>query len=345
MIPKTMKAAVVRGPGKPLKIEEVPVKEPKGNEILVKVIASGVCHSDVHAALGEWDVPTLPLVIGHEAIGHVVALGPYVTSVKEGDVVGVPWLNRACGHCGYCASGHEVLCGDQDNSGFSVDGGHAEYVIADANYVGRFPKEGIDFYEMAPILCAGLTVYKGLKTSNLKPDDWVAISGVGGLGHLAIQYAKVMGYNVAAIDIADEKLDFAKENGADITVNAAKTDPWTFLQEKVGGVHAVVITAVENEAFKDSHKGLRRGGTITPLGIPDGSVEMPIGPTIMNEYTLRGSVIGNRQDLQEAIDLAVRGKVKTRVTKAKLEDLSDVLDKLKNGKIIGRMVLEISQPV
>ncbi|MTH17721.1 alcohol dehydrogenase AdhP [Flavobacterium sp. LC2016-01] len=346
MIPKTMKAAVVREFGKLLTIEEIPVKEPKGNEVLVKVVACGVCHSDVHAAHGEWPVkPHMPLVMGHEGIGYVAKLGPSVTSLKVGDIVGVPWLNRACGHCDYCSSGAEPLCGDQDNSGYSVDGSYAEYVIADANYVGRFPDSGFDFYEMAPILCAGVTVYKGIKSSNLKPSNWVAISGIGGLGHLGVQYAKAMGYKVAAIDISDEKLAFAKELGADLLVNASKNDPGEFLQKEVGGVHAIVITAVSHSAFENVHKAIRRGGTITLLGIPDGDIKVPIFDSVLCEYTVRGSLIGNREDLQESIDLAIQGKVKTFVTKSKLEDINDVLDRLEHGKIKGRVVLDISTPV
>src|ERR1700753_2612333 len=215
MLPHKMKAAVVHHFGAPLQIEEVPVIKPVENQILVKVLACGVCHTDLHACNGDWPVKAkLPLVPGHEAIGYVLAAGPGVKDVREGDVVGVPWLHSACGCCEYCITGWETLCEHQQNGGYSVNGGFAEYVIADARYVAHFPPN-IDFAAMAPIICAGVTVYKGLKETETKPGEWVAISGVGGLGHLAVQYAKAMGMHVAAIDVADDQLALAKSLGAD----------------------------------------------------------------------------------------------------------------------------------
>ena len=179
MLPKKMKAAVLHEFGKPLRIEEMLVKEPGLNQILVKVITCGVCHTDLHACEGDWPVkPNLPLIPGHEGIGYVVALGKEVKNIKEGDIVGVPWLFSACGCCEYCITGWETLCETQQNGGYSVDGGYAEYIVADANYIARFPA-GINFLEMAPIVCAGVTVYKGLKETNAKPGEWVAISGIG----------------------------------------------------------------------------------------------------------------------------------------------------------------------
>jgi propanol-preferring alcohol dehydrogenase len=223
MIPKMMKAAVVQEFGQPLVIKEVPV--PGDTQVLAKVITCGVCHTDLHAANGDWPVkPQLPLIPGHEAVGYVVALGAGVKNVAIGDIVGAPWLASACGCCEFCITGWETLCEEQKNGGYSVNGGFAEYVVADARYVAQFPK-GIDFAEMAPIICAGVTVYKGLKETEVKPGEWVAISGVGGLGHLAVQYAKAMGMHVAAIDIADDKLELAKELGADIIFNAKLADP------------------------------------------------------------------------------------------------------------------------
>ena len=210
MLPKTMKAAVVRTFGQPLQIEEMPVRMPGPYEILVKTITCGVCHTDLHAASGDWPVkPVLPLIPGHEAIGYVAALGAGVTGLKEGDIVGVPWLYSACGCCEYCITGWETLCEKQKNGGYTVQGGYAEYVTADARYVARFPA-GINFTSIAPIICAGVTVYKGLKETDTRPGEWVAISGIGGLGHLAIQYAKAMGLHVAAIDVADDKLELAR---------------------------------------------------------------------------------------------------------------------------------------
>lgn len=341
MIPKTMQAAVVRDYGQPLKIEEVEVKRPGRYQILVKVIASGVCHTDLHAIDGDWPVKAkMPLIPGHEAVGYVAAVGEDVKNVKEGDAVGVPWLYSACGSCDHCITGWETLCEDQQNGGYSVDGGFAEYVIADARYVGHLPKN-TNFLEMAPILCAGVTVYKGLKETETKAGEWVAISGIGGLGHVAVQYAKAMGMHVAAIDIADDKLALAKRLGADLTVNAKDTDPGEFLQKEIGGTHGALITAVSPIAFKQGLEVLRRKGTLALNGLPPGSFDLPIFETVLKRITVRGSIVGTRKDLQEAIEFAAEGKVKANVTSAKLSEVNDVLDKMKKNQIEGRMVLEI----
>jgi propanol-preferring alcohol dehydrogenase len=344
MLPKTMKAAVIREFGSLLKIEEVEVKRPGRNEILVKVIASGVCHTDLHAIEGDWPVkPKMPLIPGHEGVGYVVAVGPDVKNVKEGDAVGVPWLYSACGGCDQCITGWETLCDTQQNGGYSVDGSFAEYVIADARYVGRLPSN-VNFMEMAPILCAGVTVYKGLKETEVKAGEWVAISGIGGLGHVAVQYAKAMGMHVAAIDIADDKLELAKKLGADLVVNAKNQNPGEFLKKEVGGMHGALITAVSPIAFKQGLETLRRKGTMALNGLPPGNFDLSIFDTVLNRITIRGSIVGTRKDLQEAIQFAVEGKVKATVTSAKLEDVNDVFDKMKKGQIEGRVVLEIAKP-
>lgn len=344
MLPKTMKAAVLHNFGGPLSIEEVPVKVPGENQILVKVVTCGVCHTDLHACHGDWPVkPKVPLIPGHEAIGYVFALGPGVKNVKEGDIVGVPWLFSACGCCEYCYTGWETLCELQQNGGYSVDGGYAEYVIADARYVAHFPKN-INFLEIAPIICAGVTVYKGLKETDVKPGEWVAISGVGGLGHLAIQYAKAMGLHVAAIDVADDKLQLAKELGADIIVNAMEHDPGEILKQESGGMHGVLVTAVSPIAFKQGLSALRRKGTISLVGLPPGSFDLPIFDTVLNRLTVRGSIVGTRKDMQEAIEFAVEGKVKATVHADKLENINAIFDDLQKGDVSGRIVLEINKP-
>jgi len=341
MLPKTMKAAVLHQFGGPLSIEEMPVKEPGENQILVKVITCGVCHTDLHACNGDWPVKSkIPLIPGHEAIGYVYALGKGVKNVKEGDIVGVPWLFSACGYCEFCYTGWETLCESQQNGGYSVDGGYAEYVIADARYVAHFP-QNINFLEVAPIICAGVTVYKGLKETDVKPGEWVAISGIGGLGHLAIQYAKAMGLHVAAIDIADDKLQLAKELGADITVNAMEHDPGEILKQESGGMHGVLVTAVSPIAFSQGISALRRKGTISLVGLPPGNFDLPIFDTVLNRFTIRGSIVGTRKDMQEAIEFAVEGKVKATVHASKLENINAVFEELKKGEVDGRIVLEI----
>nr|WP_199082944.1 alcohol dehydrogenase AdhP [Pedobacter sp. ASV19] len=344
MIPKKMKAAVIHAFGEPLHIEEMPVREPGENEILVKVIACGVCHTDLHACEGDWPVkPKMPLVPGHEAIGYVVALGRGVQKIKEGDVVGVPWLYSACGCCDYCYTGWETLCETQKNGGYSVDGGFAEYVVADSRYVAHFPSN-INFTEMAPIICAGVTVYKGLKETDARPGEWVAISGIGGLGHLAVQYAKAMGLHVAAIDISNDKLQLAKDLGADLTVNAKEMDPGAFLKKETGGMHGVLVTAPSPIAFNQGLSALRRKGVLSLNGLPAGTFDLSIFDTVLNGTTIKGSIVGTRKDMQEAISFAVEGKVKATVKSAQLEDINTVFEEMKKGDISGRMVLEISKP-
>ncbi|RYG07635.1 MAG: alcohol dehydrogenase AdhP [Chitinophagaceae bacterium] len=343
MLPRTMKAAVIREFGKALQIEEVEVKRPGKNEVLVKVIASGVCHTDLHAVEGDWPVkPKMPLIPGHEGVGYVVAVGQDVANIKEGDAVGVPWLYSACGGCEHCITGWETLCATQSNGGYSVDGGFAEYVIADARYVGHLPKD-TNFLQMAPILCAGVTVYKGLKQTEVKPGEWVAISGIGGLGHIAVQYAKAMGMNVAAIDIADDKLNLAKRMGADLVVNAKNEDPAVALKKETGGMHGALVTAVSPIAFKQGLETMRRKGTMVLNGLPRGNFDLSIFDTVLNGTTIRGSIVGTRKDMQEAIQFAVDGKVKANVTAAKLEDVNEVFAQMKKGEIDGRVVLEIAK--
>ena len=229
---KTMKAAIVTEFGKPLVIDEVTVPAIEPGKILVRIAATGVCHTDLHAADGDWPVkPRPPFIPGHEGVGHVVAVGAGVKHIREGDRVGVPWLYSACGHCEHCLGGWETLCHSQQNAGYSVNGTFAEYCLADANYVGLLP-DNVDFHHIAPVLCAGVTVYKGLKMTEARPGEWVVISGVGGLGHLAVQYAAAMGMNVAAVDVDDSKLELACRLGASVVVNAVRENP-------VQRIHAV----------------------------------------------------------------------------------------------------------
>lgn len=338
---KTMKAAVVHAFGEPLAIREVPVPLPGAGQVLVKVAASGVCHTDLHAAEGDWPVkPNPPFIPGHEGVGHVVAVGAGVTHVKEGDRVGVPWLYSACGYCEHCLGGWETLCESQQNTGYSVNGGFAEYTLADAGYVGRLP-DNVGFLEIAPILCAGVTVYKGLKMTETKPGQWVVVSGIGGLGHMAVQYAKAMGMNVAAVDIDDSKLDLAKRLGAEVTVNARNQDPAKYLKEQIGGAHGALVTAVSPKAFEQAMGMTRRGGTIALNGLPPGEFPMSIFDMVLNGTTVRGSIVGTRQDLQEALDFAGEGKVKATVAADKLENVNEIFDKMRAGKIDGRIVIDM----
>ncbi|WP_298948442.1 alcohol dehydrogenase AdhP [uncultured Paracoccus sp.] len=339
---KMMKAAVVREFGKPLYIEDAPIPEPGPGQIQVKIEACGVCHTDLHAAYGDWPVrPNPPFIPGHEGVGYVSGVGAGVTNVKEGDRVGVPWLYTACGHCEHCLGGWETLCESQQNTGYSVNGGFADYVVADPTYVGHLP-ESIGFIEIAPVLCAGVTVYKGLKMTDAKPGDWVAISGVGGLGHMAVQYARAMGLRVAAVDIDPSKLKLAQELGAELTVNAMEQDPGTYLKKEVGGMHGVLVTAVSRPAFAQALGMARRGGTIALNGLPPGDFPLPIFDTVLNGLTIRGSIVGTRLDLQESLDFAAGGMVHAHTATARLDDINDVFARMQGGKIDGRIVLDLA---
>ena len=300
---RQMKAAVVRKLGAPLTIDEVPVPEPSEGMVQVAVQASGVCHTDLHAAEGDWPVkPAPPFIPGHEGVGFVSIVGKGVKGVKEGDRVGVPWLYTTCGHCRHCLGGWETLCTQQLNTGYSVNGGFAEYVVADPSYIGLLPAD-LPFAEVAPVLCAGVTVYKGLKVTDTKPGDWVVISGIGGLGHMAVQYAKAMGLNVAAVDIDDGKLELARRLGASVTVNAAtETNPVAaIIKATDGGAQGVLVTAVSPKAFEQAAGMVARGGTMSLTGLPPGNFPLSIFNMVLNGVTVRGSIVGTRLDLREAL--------------------------------------------
>ncbi len=340
---KTMKAAVVRAFKEPLVIQEVPVPAPGAGQILVKIAASGVCHTDLHAADGDWPVkPKPPFIPGHEGVGHVAAVGVGVSHVKEGDRVGVPWLYTACGHCRHCLGGWETLCEQQQNTGYSVNGGFAEYVVADPDYVGHLPGN-VSFVEIAPILCAGVTVYKALKVTDTRPGDWVVISGIGGLGHVAVQYAKAMGLNVIAVDVDDAKLELARKLGASLGVNARKADPAAFVKKEVGGAQGVLVTAVSPKAFEQAMGLVGRGGTVSLVGLPPGDFPLSIFNTVLNGITVRGSIVGTRLDLQEALDFAGQGKVKATVATERLESINDIFSRMRAGDIQGRMVIDFQK--
>ncbi len=336
---KTMRAAVVRAFDKPLVIEDVAIPEPGPNDILVKFAATGVCHTDLHAAKGDWPVkPKPPFIPGHEGVGFVAAIGKNVKRVKEGDRVGVPWLHTACGCCTPCRTGWETLCASQQNTGYSVNGSFAEYALADPNFVGRLPAH-LDFGPAAPILCAGVTVYKGLKETEVRPGEWVAISGVGGLGHLAVQYAKAMGMHVVAVDVHADKLDLARNLGADLALNALEVNVGEEVQKVVGGVHGVLVTAVSPTAFDQAFNMMRSKGTMALVGLPPGRMALPIFETVLKRITVRGSIVGTRQDLEEAIEFAAEGKVATHYSWDKLENINAIFARMEEGKIDGRIVL------
>jgi propanol-preferring alcohol dehydrogenase len=338
---RTMQAAVVRELGMPLAIEEVPIPEPEENQILVRIAATGICHTDLHAAKGDWPVkPNPPFIPGHEGVGTVTACGRAVRRIKEGDRVGIPWLHTACGYCSYCRTGWETLCGSQLNSGYSVNGSFAEYALADPNYVGRLPS-ALEWGPAAPILCAGVTVYKGLKETEVKPGEWVVISGIGGLGHMAVQYAKAMGMHVAAVDVNDDKLGLATSLGAEIALNAKDTDVAAEMQRLVDGAQGALVTAVSPRAFEQAFDMLRARGTMSLVGLPPGKMSLSIFHTVLKRITIRGTIVGTRQDLEEALAFAGDGAVSTHFSWDRLENINDIFARMEDGKIDGRIVVKM----
>jgi propanol-preferring alcohol dehydrogenase len=339
---KTMKAAVVRTFGRPLVIEDMPIPTPGPGEVLVRIRATGVCHTDLHAADGDWPVkPTPPFIPGHEGAGIVAGIGPGVTGLKEGDAVGIAWLHDACGACEHCMTGWETLCEAQHDSGYSVNGSFAEYAIGSAAYVARLPAD-VDFAAMAPILCAGVTTYKGIKETEARPGEWLAISGIGGLGHVAIQYAKAMGLHVVALDVTEDKLALARTLGAALAVNAKAPDAVEqVLRQTSGGAHGVLVTAVSPPAFAQALSLVRRRGTVSLVGLPPGDFATPIFEVVLKRITIRGSIVGTRKDLAEAVAFAAEGKVRAHIHTARLDDVNTIFADLKAGQVDGRMVITL----
>lgn len=340
---RTMHAAVALHFGKPLVLKDVAIPSPGPGQILIKTEACGVCHTDLHAARGDWPVkPSLPFIPGHEGIGTVSAVGAGVTAVKEGDRVGVPWLYSACGHCEYCLAAWETVCPDAQFGGYTKNGGFAEFILADPNYVAHIPA-GLSSTEAAPLICAGITTYKGLKVTEARPGEWVAISGIGGLGHLAIQYAKAMGLHVCAVDIDDGKLEHGKRLGADAVVNANAGDPGAAVQKITnGGAHGVLITAPSLGAFKQGVAMTRRRGTCVLVGLPPGDFPLPLFDVVAECITIRGSFVGTRKDMGEALAFAAAGQVKADIELQPLSAINQIFERLQGGDVPSRVVLDFA---
>ncbi len=332
------RAAVVHDFTSPLTVEQVPRPVLDVGQVLVKVEACGLCHTDIHAANGDWPVkPSPPFIPGHEGVGIVTELGPGVSEVALGDRVGMPWLGYACGNCDYCVSGRETLCLEQKNIGYSIDGGFGEYAVAYADYVVKIP-EGVDPIDAAPLTCAGVTTYKAVKVAGTRSSDLVAVFGVGGLGHLAIQYAAIAGGRVIAVDIHDEKLQLARELGAEFTVNAVQEDPIEAIQ-RLGGADQAIALAVSPRAFEQAYGSLRRGGTLVFVALPaDNEVTLPIFETVLNGITIIGSIVGTRADLREVFELHAAGKTTVIRETRPLETVNDSIADVEAGRVAARIV-------
>lgn len=336
-----MKAAVVYEFGKPLVIEEVNKPVPGPGEIVVKVETSGLCHTDIHAAHGDWPVkPKLPLIPGHEGVGIIESVGAGVTHLREGDRVAMPWLGYSCCTCEHCIGGWETLCESQQNTGYSIDGGYAEYAKAHASHVVKVP-HGVDPFAAAPLTCAGVTTYKAVKVSGARSSDLVAVFGIGGLGHLAMQYAKIAGASVVAVDLTPDKLSLAKDLGADYVVNAREQDPVEFIK-KLGGADASISTAVSPKAFMQAYSSLRRGGKMVLVALPaDNNIQVPIFETVLNGTSLIGSIVGTRNDLAETFELHAAGKTKVFYEKRRLEEVNECFEEVEKGHVKARIVFDM----
>jgi propanol-preferring alcohol dehydrogenase len=339
-----MKAAVLRDFKIPLTVQDVALPELAAGEVLIKVEVCGVCHSDLHVADGDWSqlakIVKKPLILGHEVVGTIVEVGPEAQGVNVGDRVGVPWIHWTCGECEFCCEGNENLCIKQQITGVTVDGGYAEFVKAPATHVARIP-ENLASEQAAPLLCAGVTVHRALKQARVIAGQRLAVFGVGGLGHVAVQIGRELGADVSAIDISEEKLSLAKTLGASRTLNAASGNAIKELRA-LGGVHVALVTSAAKAAYDMAFYGVRPTGILLAVGLPAQDICFP--PILMaaGEIRIQASAVGTRQDLQEILAMGAAGKVHCEVAAQPLCQANEVLEKLRRGQVSGRLVLSIS---
>jgi propanol-preferring alcohol dehydrogenase len=335
-----MRAAVLYEFGKPQQLEDVPVPEPGPGEIVFRVEASGVCHSDVHIVNNHWPWrATLPRVLGHEGVGIVERIGEGVTGLSLGDRIGSPWIGYTCGTCYQCLRGWESLCEQQRHNGFDMDGAHAEYAKARASYVIKVP-DNVPPWDAAPLLCGGVGAHKAIKWAEVRPSQLVAVFGIGGLGHLALQYAKIAGATVAAISTSDEKLRMARELGADYVFHGREEDPVSALK-RLGGADVSISTSVAVRSLEQSYRCLRRGGKLVFVALPpDDCFHLPIFETVMNTYTVTGSIVGTRLDLAETFALHAAGKTKVVADIRPLDEVNQAFEDVEHGRAMGHVVFE-----
>jgi len=346
-VPKMQKAMVFEKQGDPIKLKDIPVPSPGPDQVLINIKYTGVCHTDLHAWKGDWPlVAKLPLVGGHEGAGVVVAVGELVDDIQVGDHAGIKWLNSSCGQCEFCMASDEPVCKKALLSGYTVDGTFQQYALVNARHAARIPKH-LPLDAIAPVLCGGITVYKALKESHTKPGDTVVITGAGGgLGTLAVQYAKAMGLRTIAIDSGDEKKQVCTQLGAEVFVDFAKEDVVAKVKESTGGLgaHAVILLAVSEGPFQQGTEYCRSRGSVVCVGLPAGArVSAGVFDTVVRMLTIKGSYVGNRLDTQEAIDFFARGLISAPYKVAKLSELPEIFEKMGKGQITGRYVLDMRE--
>lgn len=336
-----MKAAIANSEHQ-VEVVEKQLRPLKSGEARLRMECCGVCHTDLHVLKGDFGDKT-GVTLGHEGIGIVEEVAPDVTSLKPGDRASVAWFFKGCGHCEYCNSGNETLCREVINAGYTADGGMAEECIVVADYSVRVP-DGLDSFAASSVTCAGVTTYKAVKVSGIRPGQWIAVYGLGGLGNLALQYAKnVFNAKVIAVDISDAQLELAKELGADLTINSANEDAAKIIQQQTGGAHAAVVTAVAKVAFNSAVYAVRAGGRVVAVGLPPESMSLDIPRLVLDGIQIMGSLVGTRADLSEAFQFAAEGKVVPKVTKRKIGEINTIFDEMVNGKIRGRMVIDFAK--
>jgi propanol-preferring alcohol dehydrogenase len=335
-----MKAAVVTSFTEPLEVLDRDIPEPGPDEVLVRLEACGLCHTDIHAAHGDWPVkPGLPRIPGHEGVGIIEKLGTAVTTRAIGERVAIPWLGYACGECRYCIDGRETLCESQRNSGYSVDGAFAEYAVAAARFVVPVP-EGVTSRDAAPLTCAGVTTYKALKIAHIVPTERVAIFGIGGLGHLAVQYGAIMGGSVVAVDIEPAKLELARDLGAAHVINAAEEDPVAAIQA-LGGADVALVVAASPRVFEQAFASLARGGRLICVALPaDEKMTISIFETVLKGISIIGSIVGTRQDLAEVFALHAAGRTRVIAEPRSLDQVNEAIAEVLSGQVPARLVFE-----
>jgi len=330
-----MKAAVVPAPNSKWQVKEVDRPTPGHNQVLIKIGASGLCYTDVHITEGH--IPTqFPCTLGHEPVGEIVELGDAVTSRKVGDRVGVPWLQHSCGRCEWCSRGRPMFCANQVGTGLQSPGSHAQFMLAYADSTMLLP-DTLTYEEAAPIFCAGFTVWSGLRWANPQPGERIAVLGIGGLGHLAVQYAHAAGFETIAISSSTDKEPLIKKLGADLVVKDGEA------LQKAGGADVILHCGNSSKAANAAIQGLRPDGRLIVMGA---DVE-PIMASPMDLLMRRISIIGSQQNkreyLYEALEFVAKGKVKPMIEVFSLDQITDAYKKVEEGKVRFRAVISMSK--
>ena len=334
-----MRAALLKDYGQPLSVEEISEPIPGPGQVVINVFASGVCHSDLHLAAGEWErfksIVSLPLVLGHEVAGRISALGPGVEDLCEGDSVGVPWFCYTCGDCIYCQRDMEVFCENSQITGVTTNGGLAEYMLAWASHTVPIPAE-LPLVQAAPLFCAGGTVYSALRKVKLNGSK-LAVWGIGGLGQLAVQLGKLAGAHVTAVDSVNTKLAIAKDSGADEVVLAEEVEAWFNSFQRQPDVALVCANSVK--AYTGALNCLRKEGTLLVVALPEGSLSWGAADLVRSGAKVIPSRVVSRQEMRELLDLAVEGKVRSQIEEISLEDINHIFGRLQRGQVEGRAVI------